>query len=59
MVGPLPAEINNITTYAAGSGAGTAQGEAANALIKFLHTPEAAVVFKARGLTPLPAPKAS
>lgn len=59
MVGPLPADLNNITTYAAGLGAGTSQGDAANALIKFLHTPEAAAVFKARGLTPLPAPKAS
>jgi molybdate transport system substrate-binding protein len=59
MVGPLPADLNNITTYAAGPGAGTKQTDAANALIKFLHTPEAAAVFKARGLTPLPAPKAS
>jgi molybdate transport system substrate-binding protein len=52
MVGPLPAELNNITTYAAGPGASTTQAEAANALIKFLHTPEAAAVFKARGLKP-------
>lgn len=57
MVGPLPAELNNITTYAAGPGAGTKEADTANALIKFLHTPEAAAVFKARGLTPLPAPK--
>jgi molybdate transport system substrate-binding protein len=59
MVGPLPADLNNITTYAAGSGAGTLQGDAANALIKFLHTPEAAAVFKARGLKPEGAAKAS
>jgi molybdate transport system substrate-binding protein len=59
MVGPLPADINNITTYAAGPGAGTAQGDAANALIKFLHTPEAQAVFKARGLKPEGAAKAS
>ena len=52
MVGPLPAELNNITTYAAGPGAGTTQAEAANALVKFLHTPEAQAVFKARGLKP-------
>jgi molybdate transport system substrate-binding protein len=58
MVGPLPAELNNITAYAAGPGAGTKEADTANALIKFLHTPEAAAVFKARGLTPLPAPKA-
>jgi molybdate transport system substrate-binding protein len=59
MVGPLPAEINNITTYAAGPGAGTTQGDAANALIKFMHTPEAAAVFKKRGLKPEGAAKAS
>jgi molybdate transport system substrate-binding protein len=59
MVGPLPADINNITTYAAGPFAGTKQTDAANALIKFLHTPEAAAVFKARGLKPESAAKAS
>jgi molybdate transport system substrate-binding protein len=52
MVGPLPPDLNNITTYAAGPGAGTKQADAANALIKFLHTPEAQAVFKARGLKP-------
>src|SRR5450830_696610 len=59
MVGPLPADLNNITLYTAGTGTGSQQKEAANALIKFLHTPEAAAVFKARGLTPAAAPKAS
>jgi molybdate transport system substrate-binding protein len=59
MVGPLPAELNNITTYAAGPGAGTTQADAANALIRFLHTPEAQAVFKARGLKPEGAAKAS
>ena len=57
LVGPLPAELNNITIYAAGVGAGTQQAEAANALIKFLHTPEAQAVFKAKGLKPADAPK--
>jgi len=52
MVGPLPADLNNITTYAAGPGVGTKEADAANALIKFLHTPEAQAVFKARGLKP-------
>lgn len=52
LVGPLPAEINNITTYAAGPGAGTAQADGAKALIAFLHSPEAKAVFKARGLKP-------
>ncbi len=59
LVGAPPGDFNNITTYAAGPGAGTTQAEAANALIKFLHTPEAQAVFKARGLKPGAAPKAS
>lgn len=59
MVGPLPGDLNNITVYAAGVGSGTKEADAAKALIKFLHTPEAAAVFKARGLTPAAAPKAS
>jgi molybdate transport system substrate-binding protein len=57
MVGPLPGDLNNITQYSAGVGAGSQQADAANALIKFLHTPEAAAVFKARGLKPADAPK--
>jgi molybdate transport system substrate-binding protein len=56
LVGPLPSELNNITTYAAGIGAGSQKAEAANALIRFLHTPDAAAVFKAKGLTPAAAP---
>jgi len=52
MVGPLPADLNNITTYSAGVSTATKQAAAGNALIKFLHSPEAQTVFKARGLTP-------
>jgi molybdate transport system substrate-binding protein len=37
MVGPLPADLNNITAYAAGIGAGSQQADAATALIRFLH----------------------
>jgi molybdate transport system substrate-binding protein len=59
LVGPLPAGINNITGYSAGIDNGSRQVEGANALIKFLHTPEAAAVLKAKGLTPVTAPKAS
>lgn len=59
LVGPLPAEINNITGYSAGIGKDSKQAEAAGALIKFLHTPEAAAVFKARGLNPVATSKAS
>ena len=50
LVGLLPAAINNITTYAAGPGAGTAQADGAKALIAFLHSSEAKAVFTMRGL---------
>lgn len=52
LVGAPPGDLNNVTTYSAGPGTGTKQADAANALIKFLHTPEAQAVFKARGLKP-------
>ena len=52
LVGPLPGDLNNITVYAAGVGTGTKEADAANALIKFLKTPLAIAVFKARGLKP-------
>lgn len=57
MVGPLPPDLNNITVFAAGIGAGSQQADAATALIRFLHTPEAQAVFKAKGLKPADAPK--
>ena len=57
MVGPLPADLNNITVYAAGVGAGSQHSEAATALIRFLHSPEAQAVFKAKGLKLADAPK--
>ena len=52
LVGPLPGDLNNITVYSAGVGAGSAQAEAAQAAIKFLQSPDAKAVFKARGLNP-------
>jgi molybdate transport system substrate-binding protein len=55
-VGELPAELNNITAFAAGPVTGTKHEDAAKALVKFLHSPEAAAVFKARGLTPVTPP---
>jgi len=57
IVGPPPGDLNNITIYSAGVAAGSQHADVANAVIKFLHTPEAAAVFKARGLTPADAPK--
>jgi molybdate transport system substrate-binding protein len=56
VVGALPAELNNITTFAAGIGVGSQQSTAAAAFIKFLHSPEAVAVTKKRGLTPIATP---
>ena len=52
LVGPLPAEIQNYTIYAAGLGANAKQAEAAKALIKALTGPAAADVLKSKGMQP-------
>ena len=50
LVGPLPAEIQNYTVYAAGLGASAKDSEAAKALIKALTGPAAADVLKSKGM---------
>jgi len=52
LVGPLPKEIQNTTTYAAGLGASAKDKEAAQALIKALAGPAAAAVLKSKGMEP-------
>jgi molybdate transport system substrate-binding protein len=52
LVGPLPAEIQNYTVYAAGLGTSAKDAEAAKALIKALTGPAAADVLKSRGMEP-------
>jgi molybdate transport system substrate-binding protein len=52
LVGPLPREIQNYTTYAAGLAIGAKDNEAAKALIKALTGPMAAEVVKAKGMEP-------
>jgi molybdate transport system substrate-binding protein len=52
LVGPLPAEIQNYTVYAAGVGAGSQDSEAAKALVKLLSGSDAAAVFKSKGMQP-------
>lgn len=52
IVGILPGDLNNVTMFAAGIGKTTQQKAAAEAFVKFLKTPEAANVFKMRGLDP-------
>jgi len=52
LVGPLPAEIQLLTTFATAVGANAKQPEPARALIEFLKQPAAAAVLKAKGLDP-------
>ncbi len=52
LVGPLPKEIQNTTTNAAGLSASTSNKDAAQALIKAFTTPNAAAVLKAKGMEP-------
>ena len=52
LVGPLPKEIQNTTTYAAGLSASPQNKEAAQALIRIFSGPEAAAVLKSKGMDP-------
>jgi len=50
LVGPLPKDIQNYTTYAVGLSSGAKQAEAAKAFIKVLTGPSAAEVLKSKGM---------
>jgi molybdate transport system substrate-binding protein len=52
LVGPLPAEIQNYTVYAAALGTQAKEGDAAKALLKALSGPAAAEVLKSKGMEP-------
>jgi molybdate transport system substrate-binding protein len=52
LVGPLPADIQNYTIYAAGVGANAKEADAAKALLKALAGPAAAGVLKSKGMDP-------
>ena len=51
-VGPLPADIQEITVFSAGLQVGAKETEPAKAWLKFLTAPEHAAAFTSRGLTP-------
>ena len=53
VIGMLPAELQQITTYAAGITASAKQAGAGRALIQALIAPSAKPIFKAKGLEPL------
>ena len=52
VVGPLPGDMAFTVIYDAAVQSGAAQAEAAKALMKFLVSPEAQAVFKAKGFDP-------
>jgi molybdate transport system substrate-binding protein len=52
VIGMLPAELQQTTTYSAGVTANARQAEAAKALIKALTAPSAGPIYKAKGLDP-------
>ncbi len=52
VVGPPPGDLGNVTVFAAGVGTASPNAEAGKALLKFLTSPEAKAVFKAKGFDP-------
>jgi len=50
LVGPLPGEIQNYTTYAAGIASSTKEAAAANALLELLSGAEASALLKQKGM---------
>lgn len=52
VVGPLPPELQYVTTLSAGTGTAGKAPDAVKAFITFLATPEAAVLIRAKGLEP-------
>ncbi len=52
VIGPLPGDMAFTAEFAAGVGSGATQPAAAKALLKFLTTPEAQALFKAKGFNP-------
>jgi len=52
-VGPLPAEVQRVTVFAAGIASGAKSDNAARALIRFLASPDADSVIRKTGLEPM------
>ncbi len=52
LLGPLAAEAAHVTTFSAALGAGTAQADAAAALLRFFTSAEAGAVWRAHGMEP-------
>jgi molybdate transport system substrate-binding protein len=54
LAGPLPPDLQSYSIFVAGISSTTKEKAAAAALLRFLTTPEAAAVFKRRGVEPMP-----
>ena len=52
-VGPLPAEVQQVTVFSAGIAAGAKELDAARELLKFLSSPAAAPVITKSGMEPV------
>jgi molybdate transport system substrate-binding protein len=52
LVGPLPAELQNVIIYAAGLSARAAEPQATRAFIAFTKTPQAGRIMRIKGLEP-------
>ena len=52
VVGPLPSDLQDPFVFSAAIMGSTKDAEASKALVKFLRTPEAAAVIKAKGMEP-------
>jgi molybdate transport system substrate-binding protein len=55
LVGPLPKEVENITTYAAGIATGSEAPEVAHQFLRFLVSPFARAALRSIGVEPAPA----
>ena len=52
LVGSLPGDLNLVTVFSAGLGAGSKVADAATSYVKFITGPSAAAVLKTRGMEP-------
>jgi molybdate transport system substrate-binding protein len=51
-VGPLPAEVQNYTTFSSGILSNAKQVEAARSLVRYITSPQAGAVYRKRGMEP-------
>ena len=56
LLGPLPGELQSVTTFAAAIPSSASQPDAARALIRYLQSPEVMALIKAKGLDPVSQP---